>query len=134
MTREFLIRTGVVQGSLLGPTLYNVFLDHLITKIKNNFQGARFSSGTKIPVLGYADDLVLCSNDFSEMQKMLDFCSDYANKNSFEFNTKKCKTQIIKKSKNKNPPHTLSLSGKNLENVAWNQFLEPLGITKITKE
>ena len=108
LTREFLIRTGVVQGSRLGPTLYNVFLNHLITKIKNNFQGASFSSGTKIPVLGYADDLVLCSNDFSEMQKMLDFCSDYANKNSFEFNTKKCKTLIIKKSKNKKirPTHS----------------------------
>ena len=91
ITNPFRIDTGVVQGSRLGPTLFNVFFDDFICKLQNKFQGARFSFGKKLSTLAYADDIVLLSSNPKEMQKMLDFCSKYAQENEFEFNIGKCK-------------------------------------------
>ena len=43
--------------------------------------------------LGYADDIVLLCPSVSGMNKMLNICSDYAERHSIPFNTKK--SQVI---------------------------------------
>ena len=91
LTNPFRIDTGVVQGSRLGPTLFNIFFDDFINKLQNQFRGACFSFGKKISTLAYADDIVLISTSPQMLQKMLDFCSNYARQNEFEFNIGKCK-------------------------------------------
>ena len=123
-TRPFQIDTGVVQGSRLGPTLFNIFSNELISEIKKRFVGATFSFGQKLPVLAFADDLVLCSNDPVELQNMLDFCSNFAQQNEFNFNTKKCKILNLRKKVDA----TLKLGAADLEVVDQYKYLGvPLG-------
>ena len=124
ISNPFRIDTGVVQGSRLGPTLFNIFFDDLITKFKLKFKGAQFSFGTSLPILAYADDLVLISNDPTELQKMLDFVSKYALENEFEFNN--AKSKILKLSK-KCSAH-FNMGGQRLEEVEHYRYLGvPLG-------
>ena len=107
-----------------GPTLFNIFFDDLVSQLKQKFAGAQFSFGTHLPVLAYADDLVLISNSAPEMQKMLDFCYSYARENEFEFNSTKCK--ILKMHKKSSA--ALKLGPDILEVVAHYKYLGvPLG-------
>ena len=124
ISNPFSIDTGVVQGSRLGPTLFNIFFDDLISKVKQKFKGARFSFGKNLPILAYADDLVLISNDPLEFQQMLDFVSNYAFENEFQFNGGKCK--ILKL--HRKCTAKFNLGGQQLEEVVHYRYLGvPLG-------
>ena len=127
LTSPFRIDTGVVQGSRLGPTLFNVFFDDLIRSIRDNFAGASFSFGKNLPVLAYADDLVLISNDEGELNAMLNFCHKYSVDNEFEFNIKKSKILKVH-SRNRTTAAQHTMGGQALEEVEHYKYLGiPLG-------
>ena len=49
----------------------------------------------KISALGFADDIVLISDNIENMQKLLDICDSWAKKNLMEFNEIKCKAMVF---------------------------------------
>ena len=118
-SNKFSIDTEVVQGSRLGPTLFNIFFNELICQVKRRFTGARFSFGTSVQILAYADDLVLTSNDPKELQKMLDFVHNFSVENEFEFHGGKSKIMKL----HRKCTTTFYLGDQTLEEVDAYRYL-----------
>ena len=87
VTDEFDIASGVVQGSRLGPILFDIFLNDLLGDLKKNSKGVAIANDIKVHCLAYADDLCLIAEKEIELQNMLQICSKWAIKNGMAFCT-----------------------------------------------
>ena len=88
-TERFPIYSGVLQGSVLGPTLFLLFLDDLLDELHESKLGismGRFA----LSVLAYADDVTLLSIDQGNLQRLLDICCSWSIKNGMTFGFDKC--------------------------------------------
>ena len=94
LSPDFVINRGVLQGSKLGPILFNIFINDLLNELQNTGIGA-FIGPIHIPALGFADDIVLISDDPEKLQKLIDKCQSWASKNGMSFNTSKCKVMVF---------------------------------------
>jgi len=120
LTEKFNIDLGVVQGSRLGPLLYNIFLDDFVREL-NKQPGIITSDGIPITTLGYADDLLLLNNTHAGMQNLLQFCATYATDNNFTFSATKCKALVYHTPYNTLEP--LYISGTKLEYIVQYTYL-----------
>jgi len=119
LTDPFDVDTGVVQGSRLGPTLFNIFFDHFVSEIQK-LPGAQFSFGEKCNVSAFADDLVLIANTPTQMKKLLSFVEKYSAEHDFEFHPEKCKIMRVHPSPKK---IDFKLNGSVLECVKQYKYL-----------
>ena len=81
------VTSGVPQGSVLGPTLFSIYINDLDTGIKNTL--TKFADDTKL------GGNVLTESDRESMQRDIDILLDWANKWLMDFNASKCKTLHI---------------------------------------
>ena len=97
-TDFFPVSTGVRQGAVLSPLLFDVFVDSLIGQLKQTGVGVRVShnpDGRRVCVLVFADDIVLLSESPDEMQELLDVCSSWADAHGMTFNLDKSNAVIF---------------------------------------
>ena len=94
LTREFEIHSGVLQGSKLGPLLFLVFINDMLTDLQKSGLGAKIGN-LSISCLGFADDVVLTAETPANLQLLIDKCECWAKKNLMEFNISKCKIMIF---------------------------------------
>ena len=94
LSPEFLINRGVLQGSKLGPILFNLFINDLLEDLNNSGLGASIGP-IMICALGFADDIVLISDSPEKLQRLLNICQSWALKNRMRFETSKCKVMIL---------------------------------------
>ena len=94
LTSSFKISTGVVQGSVLGPFLFVLFIDDLLEELQTSGYAFLFSD-ISIAVLAYADDLTLLSANPSGLRKLLLISNSWAKRNGMVFSVDKCYVVIF---------------------------------------
>ncbi len=67
----FEIRSGVRQGCALSPTLFNYIIDWILGQALQDYTGVQVGANVHVSDLAYADDIVILSSGFSEMQGLL---------------------------------------------------------------
>ena len=113
------VRSGVPQGSILGPLLFLAYI--------NDLCGMLFSHGARIEL--FADDLLLhkevsTSADFDNFQVDINQISDWVRDNYLTLNTKKSKYMFItRKRKLSFSPLLLYINGSPIEKVSSFKYL-----------
>ena len=84
---------GVKQGCPMSPTLFGLYIDQLELHLKAHSQDAPALQGHKVPILLYADDIVLLSKSSSGLQHLLDILQLFCAEKLLSVNMSK--TQVI---------------------------------------
>lgn len=87
-SQAFHIESGVLQGSVLSPCLYSIFLDDLANEVSSL---ATVQVGNaNINCTMYADDIALFATDPQTLQVLLKRCEEHARANRYQFSVAKC--------------------------------------------
>ena len=81
----------------------------------------------QIAALGFADEIVLISDNPEKLQRRLDICQSWTSKDKMSFNTSKCKVMVFHGSRNKT---VFKLYGEKLDIAESYKYL---GITLTSK-
>lgn len=84
------LRRGVKQGDPLAPIIFNMVLDELISGLRIR-KGIGFGD-LNISVLGYADDLLLLSENNKDAQFLLRLTCEFMESRSLTLNPAKCRS------------------------------------------
>jgi len=104
-TNEIKLERGLLQGSILSPLLFNIFIDDLAQQLTNAYPNDPLPH-----CLLYADDIKLNHNNIKDLQNMLDICSTWAENNGMEFNINKS-AYLLKSNNNNNSLISNTYSG-----------------------
>ena len=95
---NFNVSNGVKQGGVLSPLLFTVYMDVLLTRLKESNVGCHI--GTKyLGSFAYADDIILLSPSVTGLKAQLKLCSEYASEYYIKFNASKTKLIVCRRDK-----------------------------------
>ena len=90
-TDAFPLDIGLLQGECLSPSLFSMCIDDIVAHMHTVDKMGVCVNGTKIPVLKYADDLVLLASSADALQAGLEALESYCITNKLTVNTGKVK-------------------------------------------
>lgn len=120
---SFQVSSGIRQGSVLGPVLFNLYVDVILKSLRKTDLGCHLSS-TYIGCIMYADDLLLLSGSIIDLQFMLNLCGSIGSELGISFNCNKSKCIYI-------GPNTLHSIGSlyiNDSKLEWVKQVKYLGV------
>ena len=113
---------GVRQGDNLSPTLFNVYINDLAKDLKEMGLGVSLDN-INICVLLYADDIVLISENEENLQKMLDYVSDWCYKWQMKVNVDKTKIVHFRNKRKPRSKFEYKINESKIECVDSYQYL-----------
>ena len=89
---SFSVRSGVRQGCILSPILFNIALDYIMRQTTQNaHHDIQWTLFSQLEYLDYADDIVLLSTTENHMHKKAQLLTENARKTGLQTNQKKPK-------------------------------------------
>jgi len=88
ISKKFKVRAGVRQGSILSPFLFTLYIDNLISQLHSSGYGC-YIGDIFLGCFVYADDILLLSNSFTDMQMLLNLCFSLITDLNLSFNSNK---------------------------------------------
>ena len=86
--------SGVREGGILSPILFNLYVDCIIIALRKSDYGCHLRH-LYVGCFMYADDLILLPASIYDLQKMLNICSNTGNDLGLSFNAKKSTCIVI---------------------------------------
>ena len=124
-SKYFKCTNGVYQGGTLSPLLFNVYFDHVSSKLNDIHVGCLLGSRILNHLL-YADDLVLVSPSATGLQKLINCCVHYGHLLDIRFNEAKTKTMHVYSSSDKKckvPFPDMLMNASYIEQVSCYKYL-----------
>jgi len=118
------VLSGVRQGGILSPILFNVYVNCIIRTLRREGRGCHIHN-VFLGCIMYADDLLLLSASVLDLQKMLDSCGSVGGDLGIKFNCKKSACMLIGPDK-LGRIEPMIISGSQ---VQWVDKIKYLGIT-----
>ena len=95
VSEEFLIKSGVRQGDVLSPLLFNIFINDIVSEFQSDSSSPPTMLNQSVGSLLYADDLVILSTTAEGLQTSLYKLYDYCSKWSLQVNKTKTKFMCL---------------------------------------
>ena len=92
LTDWFPVNLGVKQGCIISPLLFSMYINEITVGIKALGKGVCINNES-VPILLYADDIVLIAECEKDLQDMLNFVSDWCLQWNLNINVNK--TQVV---------------------------------------
>ena len=122
LTEWFETLMGVRQGDSLSPTLFSVFVNDLAMGIKELGLGIEIDN-VKLPILLYADDVALLSDNEQDMQTMLDYVDNWCTTWGMKINMTKSKVMHIRKKGTERSDYGFRIGKKPADYVTEYKYL-----------
>ena len=100
LTERFHVYSGVRQGDILSPILFNIFIDDIVKEFNNLECSPPSLIEETVGSLLYADDLVILSTTAEGLQNSIDKLSSYCTRWKMQINMNKTKTMCFQKTGN----------------------------------
>ncbi len=110
MSQQFTVCNGVKQCGVLSPILFTVYIDGLLSRLKESGIGC-YMGNSYVAGMGYAHDIKLLCLSLNGMQQMVDMCIDYEDEYNIKFNGSKSRKLLFKGRQYKDSQRTLIIDG-----------------------
>ncbi|BHF71520.1 hypothetical protein SprV_0401457800 [Sparganum proliferum] len=91
LSQPFGIRSGVRQGCILSPILFNYAIDRILGRALRDSDGVEIAPGHRLTDLDYADDIALLASSFGDLQSMVSRVNEVAKSVGLSINAGKTK-------------------------------------------
>ncbi|BHF75571.1 hypothetical protein SprV_0501866700 [Sparganum proliferum] len=91
LSQPFGIRSGVRQGCILSPILFNYAIDWILGRALRDSDGVEFAPRHRLTDLDYADDIALLASSFGDLQSMVSRVNEVAKSVGLSINAGKTK-------------------------------------------
>ena len=118
------VLSGLLQGNLLSPKLFIIFMDKLVRLVVDSKLGCKVY-GHYFGIIWYADDILLIFSSIRKLQSMVDICTNFGFVNGMFFGPSKSHCLAIYPGKIHIPCSDIDLNGQKLE---WIDKLKYLGV------
>lgn len=114
LTDWFNTVVGVLQGCVLSPLLFNIFLEAIMAMALDKTEVGALIGGEKLTDLRFADDIAMLAEEVGGLQSSLDSVVAVSKKMGMRINTAKTETQYLGKGNNR---FCLQAEGQQLEQM-----------------